>query len=102
MPRPSARRLSRSPLSVSSPAPAGAGRRAPGPRASVTVSAEFVYQDPAGDRLQQLFHSRTDAPFTISYKSPFHYRASGILTAFHRSPLGLRFTIAFRGEFTRV
>lgn len=89
------------PLSVSSlllPA-LDAGPLAPG---SVTVSAAFVYQDPAGDRLQQLFHSRTDAPFTISYKSPYHYRASGILTAFHRSPLGLRFTIAFRGEFTRV
>ncbi len=75
------------------------GKVAPG---SLTVSARFLYEDPAAERVRELFFNSGDSYFSIRYCSDRFYRNHGPVTSFFASPLGLEFTIACRTVFLRV
>ena len=75
------------------------GKVAPG---SLTVSARFLYEDPAAERVRELFFNSGDSYFSIRYRSDSFYRNHGPVTSFFASPLGLEFTIACRTVFLRV
>ena len=64
------------------------------------VSAGFVPGDPAIQALEEAFVRGSDLAFGIRYQGPGFYDSAGLVTAFHASPLGLRFSLALRQPFT--